>query len=223
VLVAWDYHPATSIAFQYHTLTLPVLFAAALSGATTRAVSRRSRSPEDAATTSRAPSSGRGLWIGGIAALAACFTASLTLGAMPWSSPTTADAALKTYGGKNWNNTAVENRRVGSPGNDTLNRIVEQVGREDAVVLATGRIAAHLLMVERLEPVGTARDRWKAFAAQAGQDRSAVELFDWVVLDLREHFYQSEGDMQFIASAAAEAGFKLVSHEHDILLFRAPE
>lgn len=223
VLVAWDYPPATSIAFQYHTLTLPVFFAAALSGATTRAVSRPTRSPEGAAATTRAPSSGQGLWIGGIAALAACFTASLTLGAMPWSSPTTADVALKTYGGKNWHETAVENRRVGSAGNDTLNRIVDQVGREDAVVLATGRIAAHLLMVKRLEPVGTARDRWEAFAAQAGQGRSAVELFDWVVLDLREHFYQSERDIQFIASAAAEAGFKLVSDEHDILLFRAPE
>lgn len=223
VLVAWDYPPATSIAFQYHTLTLPVLFAAALSGATTRAVSRPTRSPEGAAATTRAPSSGHGLWIGGIAALAACFTASLTLGAMPWSSPTTAEVALKTYGGKNWHETVVENRRVGSAGNDSLNRIVDQVGREDAVVLATGRIAAHLLMVKRLEPVGTARDRWEAFAAQAGQGRSAVELFDWVVLDLREHFYQSERDMQFIASAAAEAGFKLVSDEHDILLFRAPE
>lgn len=223
VLVAWDYPPATSIAFQYHTLTLPVLFAAALSGALKHATNRTAAPPNDTTATARPPSSGQGLWIGGMAALAACFTASLTLGAMPWSSPTTADVSLKTYGDKNWHETVVENRRVGSAGNDTLNRIVEQVGREDAAVLATGRIAAHLLMVKRLEPVGTARDRWEAFAAQAGQGRSAVELFDWVVLDLREHFYQSKEDVQFIASAAAEAGFKLVSDEHDILLFRAPE
>lgn len=226
VLVAWEFPPATSIAFQYHTIALPVLFVAAISGAAGGSESRRRWPPEDEPANVRSPLPAHGLWSGGIAALAASFTASLTLGAMPWSSPTTTGVVTVTYPGQAPGETIFQNRRAGSAGNAALDRIVDLVGQEDANVLATGRFAAHLLMVGRLEPVGTARQRWLAFAEQAahaGRGRSAVELFDWVVLDLRERFYQSEEDMQFVAAAAAQAGFRLVQSEHDILVYRAPE
>jgi len=223
VLVAWDFLPATSIAFQYHTVALPVLFAAAISGAAVGGGRLEPRPPHDDPPAVRAPLPVHGLWTGGIGALAASLTASLTLGAMPWSSPTMTEVLLVGYPGERWGETMFENRRAGSAGNAALDRIVARVGRADARVLATGRIAAHLLMVERLEPVGTARSRWSAFAAQAGPGRSAVELFDWVVLDLHEKFYQSEEDIEFVAAAAEEAGFRLVHAEHAIAVYRAPE
>ncbi len=223
VLVAWDFPPATSIAFQYHALTLPVLFAAAISGATIGNGRCQARLPDSEPVRAAPPLPARGLWTGGIAALAASLTASLTLGAMPWSNPTTTGVVVIGYPDRVPGEVVFENRRAGSAGNAAIDRIVARVGQEDARVLASGRIAAHLLTVERLEPVHTARERWSAFAKQAGEGRSAVELFDWVVLDLREHFSQSEEDMRFIATAAERAGFKLVHTEHDIYVYRAPD
>lgn len=222
VLIAWDFYPAQSIAFQYHTMALPVLFMAAISGATIR--TRRVTSLDCQMPNQRSPavSPPQGLWTGGIAALAASLTASLTLGAMPWSSPTLVTLVMATYPGRISGETTFESRREGSEGNAAIDRIIAQVGQEDAHVLATGRIAAHLLMVERLEPVGTARERWRGFAVQAGQGRSAVELFDWVVLDFQEQFCQTEEDMQFLAAEAARAGFKLVHTEHNIHVYRSP-
>jgi len=222
VLVAWGFPPATSIAFQYHTLTLPVLFMAAITGAAMGSGSSFQRRPDGKSTIARGPSPAQGLWTGGIAALAASFTASLTLGAMPWSSPVSA-MVLTTYPGRVAGETCFAERRSGSTGNDAMDQIVTRVGQEDARVLATGRIAAHLLMVERLEPVSTARARWSAFAKQAGRARSAVELFDWIVLDFREKFCQSEDSMHFVAKEAARAGFTLVHAEHDIHVYAAPK
>jgi hypothetical protein len=207
VLVAWDYPPATSIAFQYHTMALPVLFAAAISGA---------------ARHRGAASGVERLWSGGIRALAASFVASLALGTMLWSSPTLTDMIFTTYPGDAPGESVFNDRRAGSAGNAVLDDIVARVGHEDAHVLASGRILAHLIMVKRLEPVGTARDRWNVFAQQAGPGRTAVELFDWIVLDMRERFYQSKADMQFVAAAAAQAGFTLVQSDHDVLVYRAP-
>lgn len=220
VLVAWDYQPGTSIAFQYHTMALPVLFLAALSGAAGRAPLREAGQDKNAPPV--APLPDRGLWTGGIAALAASFTASLALGAMPWSSPTMADAIMQTYPGPEDGTNSFETRREGSPGNAALDRIVARVARDDARVLATGRIAAHLLTVRRLEPVGTARQRGPAFAAQAGPGRTPIQLFDWVVLDLREEFYQSRDDSERIAYAALLAGFTPEYNQDGILLLRAP-
>ncbi len=220
VLLAWDYPPATSIAFQYHTMALPVLFLAALSGAAGRAPLRETGQDKNAPAV--APLPDRGLWTGGIAALAASFTASLALGAMPWSSPTMTDAIMQTYPGPEDGTNSLETRREGSPGNAALDRIVARVARDDARVLATGRIAAHLLTVQRLEPVGTARQRGSAFAAQAGPGHTPIQLFDWVVLDLREEFYQSRDDSERIACAALLAGFTPEYNQDDILLLRAP-
>ncbi|MHB8899603.1 MAG: DUF2079 domain-containing protein, partial [Thermoguttaceae bacterium] len=157
VLVAWDFQPATSIAFQYHTLTLPVFFLAAISGAAASgAAAGRGKSPRPEGAGrpagARESSDGRGLWTGGAAALAASLTASLTLGVMPWSCPTTTGLVLMTYPGEVSGSHRFDNRRSGSVGNAALDRIVGQVGQEDATVLASGRIAAHLLGVERLEP-----------------------------------------------------------------------
>lgn len=132
------------------------------------------------------------------------------------------DAIMQTYPGPEDGTNSLETRREGSPSNAALDRIVARVARDDARVLATGRIAAHLLTVQRLEPVGTARQRGSAFAAQAGPGHTPIQLFDWVVLDLREEFYQSRDDSERIACAALLAGFTPEYNQDDILLLRAP-
>ena len=226
VLVAWDFPAATSIAFQYHPLTLPVLFMAAISGAMAAGGNRQPGLQNGDPATVRESLPAHGLWTGGIAALATGLTASLAMGAMPWSSPTMTGMIMVSYPDRTPGENAFAERRTGSAGNDALDRIVARVGQEDAYVLATGRIAAHLLRVERLEPVGTARGRWSEFAAQAasaGRGRSAIELFDWVVLDFRELFCQSEKDMKFIAAEAEQAGFQRVHSDHEILVYQAPD
>lgn len=85
--------------------------------------------------------------------------------------------------------------------------------------MSTGRLATHLLTVERLEVAGFARSRWEAIRREVGPGRSPIELFDWVVLDTREQFCQSPEDIQFLAGEARAAGYQLVQQDLGILVF----
>ncbi len=86
-------------------------------------------------------------------------------------------------------------------------------------MLATGRVAAHLLAVRRLDTVGQACSRWKAFADEVGPGRSPIELFDWIVLDTKEHFYQSAKETHFVAAAAEAAHYRLVHSADGIVVY----
>jgi hypothetical protein len=216
VLLAWGHQPATSIAFQYTTTLFPLFFLAAIAGAATPAVHppRRTR-----ATLSQDPASP--VWAAGIAALAACAIASTWFGAMPWTRATLTDVIYQTYGDENARGT-IDDRMVGSPGNAVLNRITAQVGGRESSVVATGRIASHLLGVRRLDTVAQARDRWKHFEAEIGPGRSPIELFDWIVLDTAENFYQSARQRGFIVDEARRANYVRVAAEHDVVVYARP-
>ena len=110
-------------------------------------------------------------------------------------------------------------RLEGSDGNAAANEIVALVGREDAAVLASGRIAAHLLGVRRLETVEQAGVfRWEALCKEAGQGRSGVEVFDWIVLDTYERFQQSADRIELIIQEAKRAGFRVERSSYGILV-----
>lgn len=215
VLLAWDFDAATSIAFQYSATLVPVLFLAALAGAAAAA------GKPDCCDTTTLSSRRPGLWVGGISALAAGATASAAIGALPWSGPTLTAMVLQTYSVSENENVAGD-RAVGSAGNAVLNEIVARVGGEEASVLASGRIASHLLGVRRLEAAGQAKGRWTAFQAEIGSGRSPIELFDWIVLDTKERFQQSEEDMWFLVDEARRAGYRLVQSSHGILVIARP-
>lgn len=216
VLLAWGHLPATSIAFQYTTALVPVFFLAALAGA---AAAPCAGAAPDASANSEPRSSGLGP--SGWYALAAGAAASIWFGAMPWTGRTLLDALAQTYGWQaDWR--IIEDRQVGSAGNRMLNEMVAQVRVRDSSVLATGRVAAHLLGVRRLDTIAQARDRWPDFAAEVGAGRSPVELFDWVVLDTQERFYQSEQDLAFITEQVRAAHYRLVRDERGIVVYARP-
>lgn len=205
VLLAWSFPPATSIAFQYTTTLIPIFLLAAIVGS--------------AGENAGNGDSAQPLRRGGMAALAACATASVAFGSMPWSGHTLTDVIAQTYGD---DSSLVENRFAGSPGNEFLKHVVEAAGGRESSVLSTGRVASHLLAVRRLYTVGHARKRWKTFEEEIGPGRSPIELFDWVVLDRNEHFYQSEEEMQFMIDAAKLARYTPVESAHGILVFARP-
>jgi uncharacterized membrane protein len=203
VLLAWGHAPATSIAFQYTTALVPVFFLAAMSGA---ALPRSVRVGNAAA----------------LGALAACALASTWFGALPWSRPTLTDVIHQTYP-SDGSKEVIENRRAGSPGNKALSEIVARVGGPQSSVLATGRIASHLLGVRRLDTVAQAGDRWKDFQAEIGPSRSPIELFDFIVVDAAERFYQSPEQTAFILEHAQRAGYRLDGQRHGVIVWRRGE
>lgn len=211
VLLAWDHGAATCIAFQYITTIIPVLVIAAIAGA-----ARMVREDAQHATFSASQTPPR-LLVAGLSALAAASTASTYLGSLPWSSPTMTVMIARSY---EWGDNPTDNPRVvGSVGNAALNDIVAMVGGKDAAVLASGRIAAHLLGVRRLETVEQARVfRWGALCKEAGEGRSGVEVFDWIVLDTYERFQQSKEKMDFFIREAEQAGFRVECFRHGILV-----
>jgi len=212
VLIAWGHPPATSIAFQYTTVLITLFFLAAMAGAATVS----SSAPDRVQTRVTQKPSGS-LRSAGIGALAACAVASSWFGGMPWTQATLTDVIAQTY-----RNDAVINvladRKVNTPGNAALNRIVERIAGEESSVLATGRIASHLLRVRRLDTVGQAGERWKQFEAEIGPGRSPIELFDLLIVDTGETFYQSRQQIEFILREARRAGYKVTAREHGVLV-----
>jgi hypothetical protein len=113
-------------------------------------------------------------------------------------------------------------RGPGTDGHRTLHEIVAQVNSKQSSVLASGRIAAHLLNVRRLETVEQALVRWEALCAEAGAGRSGSEVFDWIVLDTCERFQQSLDKMEIILADARRAGFRETRSEEGIILLARP-
>jgi uncharacterized membrane protein len=215
VLLAWDHPPATSIAFQYVTTLVPVFFLAAISGGAAESGACAALSPQDG---SRCVG---GLMTSGASVLAACLTASVFLGAMPWSSPTMTVLAARSYvqHGQSFDTNP---RAAGMPGNDDLNAVVDRVNRPQFAVLASGRIAAHLLNTRRLESVEQALVRWDDLSSEAGPGQSSIEVFDWVVLDAYESFQQSDEKIQFVAAEAARVGYMEIPAGDGVLLLTRP-
>lgn len=216
VLLAWDYPPATSIAFQYQTALIPLLFLAALVGAV-----MLGQTPLASGDVDASGHRARSFWRAGMTALAAGATASMMIGSLPWSSPTLTNVISHTYAASG-NPRDLEDRLLGSPGNSVLNQIVARVGGKESAVLASGRIASHLLRVRRLDSVGQACRRWKEFEKEVGPSRSAIELFDWIVLDNNEQFYQSPEELRWINDRAVHAGYRVVQSDRGIVVLARP-
>ena len=209
VLIAWGHRPATSIAFQYTTTLIPILFLAAMVGAGKTA---------DQADVDKGT---HPMWQGTMTALAGCVVASLWLGSSPWCRHTATDVIAKTYAHAGLDK--YEDRLPGTDGIGVLHDAVTLVYEEGASgVLATGRLAAHFVGVPRLDTIGQAPARWAAFETEAGPGRSGIELFQWVVVDKYERFQQSSEDIQFVLNEAEKAGYRLVDSRHGILVLRRP-
>jgi uncharacterized membrane protein len=216
VLLVWDHGPAASLAFQYISELLVILFLAALSGSC-RAV----RGPAD--NESRAVS-GESRRVGAFAALGASLTAAALFGSLPWSSPTLNVMISRSYEIQGERDFMFNPRAVGTPGHALLESVVARVEQHpDASVVATGRIASHLLRVRRLESVEQALVRWDLLAREMGTGRSPIEAFDWVVLDQYEQFQQSLDRTYSVLIAARDAGYGTVLDKDGLIVLRRPE
>ena len=209
VLLVWSHPPATSIAFQYTTVLIPILFLAAMTGAARL---------NDAVPT-------RGGTAGGMSSSPLLRAGSRRAGRKPNGlrrfrvvSLEQPDADRHGHGDLRRTERRGRPRRRFSR-HAILNQIVGCAGGKESAVLATGRVAAHLLAVRRLDTVGQACSRWKAFADEVGPGRSPIELFDWIVLDTKEHFYQSAKETHFVAAAAEAAHYRLVHSADGIVVY----
>lgn len=213
LLMGWNHPPAKSIAFQYVTTLLPILLLAAMAGARRLTVERQA-----ADATRPAVSGDRFL---GLAALASGLVASTLWGAFPWSSPTLTIMLAQSY--RIGDAPALENPRApGTASHRALNEIVAKVNSRQTSVLASGRIAAHLLNVRRLETVEQALFRWEALCAEAGAGRTGSEVFDWIVLDTCERFQQSLDKMETILADARQAGYRETWSGDGIIVLARP-
>ena len=193
---------ATSIAFQYGTTLIPILFVAAIAGAAMHG------------------DLGRSYLGSGMAALTSVLVASLYFGALPWSHDTLQTLRHETYPGTL---PMHEDRRLSSEGIRELGHAVELLKTSDASVLVTSQVATHLLSVRRLEPVDKAINRWQALEKKAGPERSAIEVFDWIVVDTYETFQQDEKQIGRILDEAQRAGYKMVFNDRGVIVLARPE
>ena len=196
VLLAWDFAGATCIGMQYVTELIPLVFSAAMIGAV------RGIEP---------PERGRAMFSAGLMALAAGAVASAFIGALPYSRRTIADTLSREERAELAGHFAV------------LNRVAKMVGTREAATLASARLASHLLTVRRLDTVFFALHDQAALRREAGPDRSWIELFDWVALDLTDRTWNhSLADMKRVADAAEAAGYWLVVAEDGVLVYQRP-
>jgi hypothetical protein len=223
VLLAWHHVPATSIAFQYVTSFLPVLILAALSGSVSSVSSGGSGDPSVRLRPRES------LLVGGATALASCLAAACLFGSVPGTRSPLAVVQASTYPivvSPNYHPKeprARDNpRSAGTMNSAVLEGLVAKINRPGSHALATGRIASHLLNVDRLEAVDQAVTRWEALGREAGPGRSPVEVFDWIVLDTWEEFQQSPEQVDRVAREARRAGYETVKSDHGLVVLKRP-
>ena len=201
VLLAWQHKGATCIAFQYVTTLLPVAWIAALMGA-----ERRSRGMETAT----------GLRRHGACALAGCAAASLALSAFPW-------APVNTY-----YNVPPPHRAVWRARARVLDSVAARLNSPDVTVIATSRLAPHLLEAAGLEVVNEMLRGPIGALADAGLPadealRRRIAAFDYIAMDLHDlEFQQNMDDISRLAQAAEEEGYRLVEATWGTLVYRSP-
>ncbi|NUQ63817.1 MAG: DUF2079 domain-containing protein [Pirellulales bacterium] len=196
VLLAWQFDAARSIAFQYVTVQIPVIFLAAMIGA----VRRR---PERLLFDRLLP--------GGAMALAAGAVASFYFGALPFSGVTIPFTRTD------------QEKALMAPQTAALDRAVAMVDHPDASVIASGRLASHLLGVRRLEMVGFAMESLGGLAREAGEGRCWIEVFDWVAVDLNDRLLHHDlAELKTVVMAAEDTGYRLMMAERGVLVYCRP-
>jgi len=187
LLLSWGGEASSLLGFQYVTMTMGVLFIAAVIGS--------------AGMLQRA----------GLAALASSYLLSAFCGALPWSAETTPFFVPR------------EDRSWFCKRQAALDEVVALAERETFSVLATGRIAAHLLRAEYLDDLHSALQRQQELSEMSGEGKTWIEAFDWVLLDTRDlGFMQEKEDLREAVEAVRKAKYPLVFAEEGVLAYVRP-
>ncbi len=206
VLLLWEHMPAQSLAFQYASCLLPIVFVGAIESS-----SSKRQNPAGIAISHA--------W----ACFSTSFIMAIFVGQMPWSLDSLIDVKTKTYGidgdarrqlgsdDNAWIRTTIDRIR-------TRGRIVDSmaVPLEGLRVLATGRIAAHFLGAKDIETVGQFWQRYSDLARLDTSLPSPVVRYDVIVLDHRETFQQSTDEISRIKSEALAHGYSVIESRHSV-------
>jgi uncharacterized membrane protein len=195
VLLVWEHLPAQSIAFQYAACLIPILFLGCVE------TNKQVAAPVPKSQNRPA------------ACLAVGWVLSLFVGQMPWSQNSLIDVLGATY-----EITEIPPRLTGSEDNLWLAEQIVMVRRsqfQDAAmnlavsprVLATGRIAAHLVGLPDVETVGQYWQRERDLSKLDPSLASPLLRYDVLVLDFRERFQQTEEETIRVRDEAMRHGF----------------
>lgn len=253
VLVIWDHAPAASIAFQYTSAVLPVLWLAALFGTkqlaerhdTVRSTSEPIETMESDIIHSNSSQSDElqseslqtqavrqdMFFAPAMCALSCGALLSLFVGALPYSLDSLIDVKGRTYHDKQadfsgsipkFNRTPWGQRDAASEAGQWLHGQLEEIRNDGGEVLATTRIAAHLVGNRDVETVGQYLERRPKLSQLADRQDEPLLAYQWIVLDQIEQFQQSIEQTQTVETEARKLGFQVHQQKYDIIIFRRP-
>jgi hypothetical protein len=192
LLLVWDHRPASCLAFQYPSSFLPLLWLATLTGA------------------SKIHSAGSAA-----AALATGLVLSLFVGQLPYSSPSLLDITTRSYGAE-----AIHSRGPDTELGRWLAEQIEFVRADGREVLASGRIAAHLLGNRDVETVGQYLYRKPQLAEVEARQGNPIRHYRWILLDREEAMQQTPQESLAVEREALENGFSVVEERDAIIVLR---
>ena len=191
VLLLWEHMPAQSLAFQYASVILPILFVGAI----------ECENPSRSGRTS-------------LCVLSTAWILSVFVGQFPWSCDTLTDVKSRSYGPQ-----AQSTRGIGTVDNRVFHEQIMNIRRNgfddatpftDCRVLSTGRLAAHFLGAQDLETVGQFHERREGYRKLAPALESPLLRYDLIVLDPIEEFQQTREQTLEVRREALSLGYRLV-------------
>lgn len=236
VLLLWEHLPAQSLAFQYASVILPVLFAGAIRASHDPVTSSPSEAPSPrnifADTSAYSPAS---TWIAG-------FVLSCFVGQFPWTTDTLLDVKSRAYGPLSfatdgYTPESKTTRRVGNTDNAVFHDQIrdlrqrgirkgqspDQLAFEQISILATGRLASHLLGCKDLETVGQFEQRRNDYQKLRPELASPLLRFDAIAIDPIEAFQQTPEESSKVRQEAIQLGFSIERIPNGFELWIAPK
>lgn len=220
VLLLWEHLPAQSLAFQYASVIIPILFIGAI------------RASIDSEFSSASTSSN---------ALITGFVLSCFVGQFPWTADTLIDVKSRAYGplslasdgftpeSKTTRQRGAEDnlifheqlrelRKKGIP----IGSASESLSFHQIRILATGRLASHLLGCEDLETVGQFWQRRGDYQKLRPELASPLLRYDVIAIDPIEAFQQTPEETKKVREEAIQLGFSIERVPNGFELWIAP-
>lgn len=190
LLLVWDHKPAACLGFHYSSAILPCLWFAALWGAR--------KIPGDGAA---------------FGSLVTGLILSIYVGQLPYSSPSIVGVVGKSYGLER-----LASRGPGTVHGKWLTTQIARIRDDGSEVLASGRIASHLVGNRDVETVGQFLQRYEQLNALEDRQGNPIRHYKWIVMDREEMLQQSDDQMLSVEIDAERNGFVVVAEFESLIL-----
>jgi len=239
VLLVWEHRPAASLAFQYSSILLPVFWLSSMQASkTSRIDSFDTDNP--VALQAGLPSTTNMQFLLGVlhrlfefngrqaafGALASAFLFSLFLGQFPFSSETLSDVRASSYSASLMELSTESDqpsrfpREAGSPDGDWIHGQLKVIKDSGLEVLATGRIASHLLGNREVETIGQYDLRKEKLGLLAGWAHPPIRHYRWLIVDRMETFQQNQQQTLAVEAEAVRNGFVKLEERFGVAIYR---